>query len=140
MPPYVPNNKPGGSNPPDSGRPPALRVMLVVASQARRRHLHEWIERIAPHSSIETSENVLDAMLRSARKPTDLLVLDLAIGGAAAPALIRHLARISPSAAVLLFDAINQPVSGHAYDVWPWSEAEAVLQRWLDARRPRGAV
>ncbi|MDP1899896.1 MAG: hypothetical protein Q8K96_05530 [Rubrivivax sp.] len=130
-----PSNEPGA---PDQPRAVGPSVLLVVASPDRCQALRGWIVRLAPHAVVDSSESVLDAMLRAARKSPDLLVLDFGVDGAAAPALIRHLARIAPSSDVRVFDDIEQPLPGSAFEVWPWHEAEAVLQRWFEARRPGG--
>lgn len=114
----------------------ALQALLVVAQPERRDALRAAVERNVPRCLIETTDGVLDAMLRLARKPVDLTLLDLAIDSAMAPALMRHLARIAPGMAVLVFDDFASGLAGNQ-KVWPWSEVDTALQRWLQQRCAR---
>ncbi len=113
-----------------------FHVMLVVADIERHRSLRDRVALQLPQGVVDSVDTALEAMLRVARRPPELLVLDLAIGGALAPALMRHLARLSPSSSLLVFDDIERRIAGAAYDVWPWFEADAVFQHWLNTRRP----
>lgn len=139
MPPTVVTPPDRSNSAPAAGATSAL-VLLAVALPVRRERLCAAIDRIAPQARVETAESVLDAMLRSAGKPADLLVLDLAIDLGLAPVLLRHLARIAPATTVLVFDDLAHPLSGHPGEVRPWSEVDAALQRWFEGRCCHGQV
>lgn len=138
---------PAAAAPPDQPHSPRrsgpapLRVMLVVAQELRREQLRTAISRLVPDARTETARSGVDALLRSAQsQPTDLLVLDLAVDGAAGPALTRHLARIAQSTAVLVFgdDAEHRP--GATDPTWAWHEMDQALRQWLNTRKARGAA
>ena len=130
-------------DPPHSPRrsgPLPLRLMLVVAQELRREQLRAAIARLAPDARIEIARSGVDALLRSAQsQPTDLLVLDLALDGAAGPALTRHLARIAQSTAVLVFGEGAEHRPGAADPTWAWHEMDPALRHWLNARKARTA-
>jgi CheY-like chemotaxis protein len=109
-------------------------VVLVVGLDARRELLSQAVFRIAPHARVETAGSAFDALMRATRTRTaDLLVLDLALGGLAAPALIRHLARLARPTDVLVFDDAGQSLPGAVCDVRAWGELDGALRRWFDA-------
>lgn len=124
-----------------SGATPDLWVTLVVASQDQRDRLRTQIIAVAPHARIDDAKSIFDALLRSSRGAyPDLLVLDRAADGAAAPALIRHLARIKQFTDVLVFGDHHESLPHESFDVWAWSEFDQAVQRWVDAPRRRGAA
>lgn len=113
------------------GDPPP-RLLLVVAQPARRVMLRAEVRRVLPSAQLTDIDNVLDAILSSARRPADLLLLDHAIDGAAAPALITNLGRVAPRTEVMVFDeladvSIDRPRGGA---VRPWDEVDAALRDW----------
>ncbi len=137
---------PAAANPPDQRHSPhgsgplPLRVMLAVAQEVRREQLRTALVRLVPDARIETARSGVDALLRSAQsQPTDLLVLDVAVDGAAGPALTRHLARIAQSTAVLVFGDDAEHRTGATDPTWAWHQMDLALQHWLDARMVRGA-
>ncbi len=107
--------------------------MLVVADPQRRESLAALTSKVLPGASIESLDNVLDAILMAARRPPDLLLLDHSIDGAAAPALVTNLARVAPRTKVLVFDELadDEPqVSARSNAVRPWDHAAAALEAW----------
>lgn len=126
-------------DPPDSGAPAALRVLLLVAPGARREQLLELIGRFAPTSRIETAGSALEVMRHLVRASADFLILDYAMDGIAGQSLMRHLARATPSLLVLAFDDVVSTSADQFCDVWPWSQAEMAIQRAIERRLLRGA-
>ncbi len=110
------------------------RVILLIAQEARREQMRELVGRLAPTSRIEVARDVLDAMRRMVHAAADLLILDYAIDGAAGPALMRNLARATPSLLVLAFDDDVPQLANPIPDLWPWSDAEVAVQRALERR------
>lgn len=128
----------GAIDPPGPVAPVALRVILLIAHEARREQMRQSIGRLAPNSRIEIASSVLDAMRRMVHAAADLLILDYAIGAATGPALMRNLARAAPSLSVLAFDDDVPPLADPIRDLWPWSDAEVAVQRALERRFQRG--
>ena len=119
-----------GPNDVDSGTANAM-VILVVAREAVCQRLRATIERLVAARIVITT-TVLDAMLRVARVPADLVVIDLTHDASHVPALLRHLARVDARTEVLMFDEVDAPEHRDMYTVRPWHEAEAALHRWCD--------
>lgn len=113
------------------------KVVLVVAQTKRCQALRRAVVRCAPRARVLTTASVLDAMLHMVGDPASLVVLDAAIHRAAAPAMLRQLARIAPSTAVLMLDDgadVTDDLGGRTEGVWPWDEADAALECWRDGR------
>lgn len=110
--------------------------MLVISQPQRRDQAKVLALQCVPNARIEALDNVLDAILTAARRPPDLLVLDHAIDGAAAPALITNLVRVAPRTKVLVFDELADEPGAQPLNsaVKPWSEAEAALRHWASTR------
>lgn len=113
-----------------SGTAPAM-VIFVVAREAVCHQLRAAIERLVA-ARIVIAATVLDAMLRVARVPADLMVIDLSHDASHVPALLRHLARVDARTEVLLFDEVDGPEQRDMYTVRPWHDAEAALHRWCE--------
>lgn len=88
---------------PDQAAP---RVLLVVNDALRRQRMQEVVAASAPHCEVEVVEAVLDGMARAVRLSCHFLVIDLAVDRPVVPALVRYLARVAPTAAVHVFDAL----------------------------------
>lgn len=119
------------------------RALVVVGSPQRLAEVREVLGRLMPDGLVETADTVVDALLRLNRKPAELLVLDLAVDDALAPAVVRHLARVAPITEVLVFGDRARTVPGHQR-VQAWDELDSVLTRWYAASQrsatgPRGA-
>ncbi|WP_338414366.1 hypothetical protein [uncultured Sphaerotilus sp.] len=119
------------------------RALVVVGSPQRLAEVREVLGRLMPDGRVETADTVVDALLRLNRKPAELLVLDLAVDDALAPAVVRHLARVAPITEVLVFGDRARTVPGHQR-VQAWDELDRVLTRWQttvqrSASGPHGA-
>ena len=119
----------------------APTVMLVLAQDDRRQPLIDTIARVAPGAQIEPARSAFDALLRSSgRRPIDLLLLEQAKDGAAAPSLIRHMARVGQRTAVLVFGETAEARPDEVCDIWSWGDAETVLRDWYhDFRHQRAS-
>lgn len=122
---------------------PPCRVLVVVATPRRLAEVRAVLGLVMPEGHVEIVDTVVEALLRLTRKPAQLLVLDLAVDDAFAPAVVRHLARVAPVTEVLVFDDRARTVPGH-HRVQAWDELDSVLTRWHAASRqtstgPRGA-
>ncbi|MEX8494908.1 hypothetical protein [Sphaerotilus sp.] len=112
------------------------RVLVVVGSQRRLAEVRAALGRVMPGGRVDIADSVVEALLRLTRKPAQLLVLDLVVDGAFAPAVVRHLARVAPVTEVLVFDDHARTVPGHQR-VQAWEELDSVLTRWWTAvQRP----
>ena len=111
---------------------PSPRLLLVVADPARRSALHAEVVRLLPSAQVADIDNVLDAILHSARRPADLLLLDHALDGAAAPALITNIGRVAPRTEVMVFDELADRASERPRGgtVRAWDEVDAALRDW----------
>lgn len=104
--------------------------------------LRAQVSRVLPSAQVTDIDNVLDAILNSARRSADLLLLDHAIDGAAAPALITNLGRVAPRTEVMAFDeladaSIDRPRGG---GVRPWDDVDAALRDWWCRWQARVAI
>lgn len=106
------------------------RVLLVIEDGARRQALRQLLQASAPECRLVAEADAIDALLSAARMQPDLVVIDgsLAVGAAA---LTRHLAHLTPRAAVLVFDTPAAPRALPGAMVW--TEAPAACARWVDA-------
>lgn len=129
-------------NPSESELPPEVlpsgppwRVLVVVGTARRLSQVRTQVAALRADALVETADTVVDALLRSMRKPAELMVLDLAVDDAFAPVVVRHLARVAPITTVLIFDDHARAVPAHPA-VRAWDELEATLQQWWQDRRP----
>ncbi|MDZ7855421.1 hypothetical protein [Sphaerotilus sp.] len=106
---------------------------MVAATDHRCAQVHAAVARLPGDLQVERADTVVDALLRSARRPAELLLLDFAVDDAFAPIVVRHLARVSPLTTVMLFDDLARTVSGHP-SVLDWKALGACLQRWWQSR------
>jgi DNA-binding NtrC family response regulator len=118
-------------------------VLVVAGSLRRLAEVRAALGLAMPDVRVESVDTVVEALLRLTRKPAQLLVLDLAVDDAFAPAVVRHLARVAPVTEVLVFDDRARTVPGHQR-VQAWDELDSVLTRWHASSRrtptgPHGA-
>jgi hypothetical protein len=106
-----------------------------MARRERCETVPAQVLRCLPDARIELLDNVLDAILHSARRPPDLLLLDFAIDGAAAPALIGNLSRIAPATQVMVFDDLEDGEGARNGTVRGWSELDRLLLAWTARRQ-----
>ncbi len=119
-----------------SGLPGALTLIVLVESEQRLEQLRGLVGRLAPGSRIVLADGPMDVTQRLSRAVVDLLVVDHAVSAFAVPALVRHLARSSPSLPVLAFDDAADPATVQTSGVWHWNEAEVALQHAIDRCGP----
>lgn len=120
-----------------STAPPA-RVLVLAGTARRAEQMRATVARLSAELQVERADTVVDALLRSARRPAELLLLDIAVDDAFAPIVVRHLARVAPLTTVMLFDDLARTVPGHPA-VQDWKALDACLQHWWESRlRSRG--
>ena len=112
--------------------------MLVMAALERRDTILARLAHCLPQVHVVTLDNVLDAILHATRRPPDLLLLDHAIDGAAAPALISNLSRVSPRTDVLVFDELAGSASTGGGTVRRWDDLTSAVRQWLADRGADG--
>jgi hypothetical protein len=110
----------------------SLRVILLVAQEARRRRLRALVRRIDLACRVENASSPVDASSHLAREHADLLVLDLAVAQGQPLALIHHLARFAPSTLIVAFDESATRLPIRPYDVWSWDDADKALRQAID--------
>lgn len=111
------------------------RVLVVAGTDHRCAQVQAAVARLQGDLQVERADAVVDALLRSARRPAELLLLDFAVDAALAPIVVRHLARVAPLTTVMLFDDLARTVPGHPA-VLDWKALEVCLQRWWQSRQP----
>ena len=111
------------------------RVLVLTGTDHRFEQVRAAVARLQGELQVERADTVVDALLRSTRRPAELLLLDIAVDDAFAPIVVRHLARVAPLTTVLLFDDLARTVPGHPA-VQDWKALDACLQRWWQARPP----
>lgn len=109
-------------------------MLLLTGSDRRHALTLSAVDRLQAHVHLERAETVVDALLRSARRPPALLLLDIAVDDAFAPVVVRHLARVAPQTEVMLFDERTRSVPGHP-TVLAWGDLEVRLQHWWQCRQ-----
>lgn len=110
------------------------RVLVLTGTDHRFERVRTAVARLQGEHQVERADAVVDALLRSARRPAELLLLDFAVDDALAPVVVRHLARVAPLTTVMLFDDLARTVPGHPA-VLDWKALEACLQRWWQSRQ-----
>ena len=72
------------------------RVLVLTGTDHRFEQVRAAVARLQGELQVERADTVVDALLRSARRPAELLLLDIAVDDAFAPIVVRHLARVAP--------------------------------------------
>lgn len=123
-----------GSFVPSGQRPP--RVLLIVqalrCAQVRRQVLS-----VMPTAQVDALDDVIDAVLLCARRPADLVLIDHAVAGASAPAVVSNLARVAPNCQVLAFDEAGEDGDSRPGHLRVWDELPQALRAWLSGFETR---
>jgi len=90
--------------------------------------LHVLLTRLAPRCEVRVASSLVDAVCQLSLHGVDLIVFDLDHETEQPRAFVQLLARMAPSAAILMFSDQEAPLPIAPYVCMPWSRAEESLR------------